>query len=428
MAEWRKWSAQHDTSLSQYEGKRVCDPPGFDPAAAREGEASGATGRGGSRLPLQKRQELLQQQATAPLKQVAMLCFMMWMSGSTLHIFSIMMTINGIYQPLSSILKSKDMFPPDPEGELNTSGNAVQRDSYSPPASAAILKSKDMFPPDPEGELNTTGPRLTFCLMHSLGLAFAVYKIYSMGLLPTNLSDWVSSMRPPTVLEHASHLDPRLQAVLASGFVRTQFNMAQALSFAVAARPMSATRVQVRRPRADTLVARSAKRSEIDLSDEYTAVESMASQDDLLLYYNHQHETRNTRLVDVMQTNLILTTPETSLAEVTKLLDGPPSIEGLPVCDADKKLVGVISKKDLTKGGALVKDVMSTPPIALKATGKVADAALCMTEHKFHRVPVVDDGGVCVGIVTRTDIFWALTQSDQEGDEETPLSQHGLAL
>lgn len=30
-----------------------------------------------------------------------MLCFMMWMSGSTLHIFSIMMTINGIYQPLS---------------------------------------------------------------------------------------------------------------------------------------------------------------------------------------------------------------------------------------------------------------------------------------------------------------------------------------
>ena len=35
------------------------------------------------------------------LCQVAMLCFMMWMSGSTLHIFSIMMTINGIYQPLS---------------------------------------------------------------------------------------------------------------------------------------------------------------------------------------------------------------------------------------------------------------------------------------------------------------------------------------
>ena len=100
---------------------------------------------------------------------------------------------------------------------------------------------------------------------------------------------------------------------------------------------------------------------------------------------------------------------------------------------------------------------------------------------------MVDDDGVCVGIVTRTDIFWALvssllkigwctsigmravggpvhtchlqavpgvcrchwplpqltlklrpvvpaspellqTQADQEADEETPLSQHGLAL
>jgi CBS domain-containing protein len=40
----------------------------------------------------------------------------------------------------------------------------------------------------------------------------------------------------------------------------------------------------------------------------------------------------------------------------------------------------------------------------------------------------VDDDGVCVGIVTRSDIFWALTQADQEADEETPLSQHGLAL
>ena len=29
-------------------------------------------------------------------------------------------------------------------------------------------------------------------------------------------------------------------------------------------------------------------------------------------------------------------------------------------------------------------------------------------QHKFHRVPVVDDDNTCVGIVTRSDIFWAL--------------------
>lgn len=42
----------------------------------------------------------------APLKQIGMLAFMMWMSGSQLHLFSIMTTISGIYQPLTAILKS----------------------------------------------------------------------------------------------------------------------------------------------------------------------------------------------------------------------------------------------------------------------------------------------------------------------------------
>lgn len=39
-----------------------------------------------------------------------------------------------------------------------------------------------------------------------------------------------------------------------------------------------------------------------------------------------------------LQTNLILASPENTIAEVTALLAGPPKIEGLPVCDADKKV------------------------------------------------------------------------------------------
>ena len=44
--------------------------------------------------------------ATSPLKMVGMMGFMMWMSGSQLHIFSIMTTLSGVYQPLSAILSS----------------------------------------------------------------------------------------------------------------------------------------------------------------------------------------------------------------------------------------------------------------------------------------------------------------------------------
>ena len=35
------------------------------------------------------------------------------------------------------------------------------------------------------------------------GLAMALYKLNSMGLLPTHASDWVSGMKPPTPVEHA---------------------------------------------------------------------------------------------------------------------------------------------------------------------------------------------------------------------------------
>ena len=44
--------------------------------------------------------------ATSPFKMVGMMGFMMWMSGSQLHIFSIMTTLSGVYQPLSAILSS----------------------------------------------------------------------------------------------------------------------------------------------------------------------------------------------------------------------------------------------------------------------------------------------------------------------------------
>jgi hypothetical protein len=156
-----------------------------------------------------------------------MLCFMMWMSGSTLHLFSIMTTLSGIYQPLSGGMAAHgggampwcwaervgqqrnhkpQLHAVAPRGchvpMLFPPLNCVPSSRLAPSA-AAILKSKDVFPADPQGELDTTTPRILFCLVHSLGVGFALWKIVGMGLLPTELADWVSSMRPPTQLEHA---------------------------------------------------------------------------------------------------------------------------------------------------------------------------------------------------------------------------------
>lgn len=62
----RRWKQQPQGSQPQCSALLRTRPP----STPTQGEGSGAAGRGSTKLPLQKRQELLQQQAQAPLKQV----------------------------------------------------------------------------------------------------------------------------------------------------------------------------------------------------------------------------------------------------------------------------------------------------------------------------------------------------------------------
>jgi hypothetical protein len=56
---------------------------------------------------LQAKQAALYSRATGTVKNIGFMCFMMWMSGSQIHLFSIMMTVSGIYQPLMAIANSQ---------------------------------------------------------------------------------------------------------------------------------------------------------------------------------------------------------------------------------------------------------------------------------------------------------------------------------
>lgn len=56
---------------------------------------------------LEAKQTALYGRAQGVFKNVGFMCFMMWMSGSQIHLFSIMMTVSGIYQPLMAIMNSR---------------------------------------------------------------------------------------------------------------------------------------------------------------------------------------------------------------------------------------------------------------------------------------------------------------------------------
>jgi CBS domain-containing protein len=84
----------------------------------------------------------------------------------------------------------------------------------------------------------------------------------------------------------------------------------------------------------------------------------------------------------------------------------------LPVVRAGK-LVGIVTDRDIAtfmakRPGALDLEVaaaMTERPKTIAAGASIAEAARLLVEHGIHCLPVVDEGGVLLGIVTPTDLL-----------------------
>ena len=63
-----------------------------------------------------------------------------------------------------------------------------------------------------------------------------------------------------------------------------------------------------------------------------------------------------------------------------------------------------------------VREYMDDDPATVRPDTKVEDVARLLGEHELHGVPVVNDAGRCVGIVTENDLVMA----DEEGDLHIP--------
>lgn len=66
--------------------------------------------------------------------------------------------------------------------------------------------------------------------------------------------------------------------------------------------------------------------------------------------------------------------------------------------------------KDRKPGSVFVNEIMSTPLITVPADKNVDDAAHMMIKHRVRRLPVVDEGKKVIGIVTVRDILAISTE------------------
>ncbi len=127
------------------------------------------------------------------------------------------------------------------------------------------------------------------------------------------------------------------------------------------------------------------------------------------------------RVAEVMRTDPITVTPETTLADALVTL-ADAHVSGLPVVDSQGQLVGVVSTTDVLTAIAeaagteererifretSVRDVMTPRPQTIEPDDDVLDAARRMLYLEVRRLFVELDGKL-VGVVSQTDIVGAL--------------------
>lgn len=124
---------------------------------------------------------------------------------------------------------------------------------------------------------------------------------------------------------------------------------------------------------------------------------------------------------DWMAKNVLTVDENTSLMRATRVMK-ENNIRRLPVV-SHGKLMGIVTDRDVkdaspSKTATLdihelyyllsemkVKDVMTASPLTLKGKDSLELAALIMLEDKISGIPIVDDSGHLVGLLSETDVL-----------------------
>jgi CBS domain-containing protein len=145
----------------------------------------------------------------------------------------------------------------------------------------------------------------------------------------------------------------------------------------------------------------------------------------------------NATVKDVMTTHVMAVREIASFKEIATRLH-EQHVSAFPVVDLDGKVIGMVSEADLLPKEALegtvpsvlhslgrsreqsritavnAADLMTKPAVTIGPDAPVTHAARLMYNRRVKRLPVTDDGGRLIGIVTRSDVLSVYSRPDTE--------------
>jgi len=129
---------------------------------------------------------------------------------------------------------------------------------------------------------------------------------------------------------------------------------------------------------------------------------------------------------EYMVTPVITATPDTLIDDALRIMH-QNNIRRLPIVDREK-LVGLVTRqglREVTPSSAVplsiwgthyqlsrlkVRDAMITDVVTVTPDTTIEEATVLVQQHKIGTLPVVDEKGILVGIITGTDLLRLLAQ------------------
>jgi CBS-domain-containing membrane protein len=142
----------------------------------------------------------------------------------------------------------------------------------------------------------------------------------------------------------------------------------------------------------------------------------------------------STTVKDIMTTRVISVGKDTTFREMATALR-EYRISAFPVVDGDRKVIGIVSEADMLNKEALIDesgvfggilhrkdqakargitagDLMTTAVVAVRPEDTVEHAAKLMYDRGVKRLPVTDESGHLVGIISRADVLSVFDRTD----------------
>ncbi|MBX9427025.1 CBS domain-containing protein [Streptomyces lateritius] len=137
-----------------------------------------------------------------------------------------------------------------------------------------------------------------------------------------------------------------------------------------------------------------------------------------------------------MTRDVVTAAPETPFKQIARLF-AENGVSAVPVVDADRRLLGVVSEADLLRSTAELPDLegrwagvrllsqergmpdaeraaqlMTSPAVTAQANWNLVETARTMQRKAVKRLPVTDETGRLVGIISRSDLLRPFLRSD----------------